>query len=216
MSGRGSKKRRILLCFLAYVVLVHVLDTFQVLSWRLSFGFDGFKFVAWLVLPLLFMMMRGQMDWRFFSFRRWRKGDWGLLVAMLGLGALVMAVVTLVPSLRQTYSSMNRLATAAKIQQAFLGPYGLVYMGSWLIGWEFIHRYALLRQLENVWPRYGWLIIPVIEGIYHLQKPLAEAAGMVAFSLVFTLWALKRHNTLLPLLAHAIIEIELLLFILFV
>ena len=39
---------------------------------------------------------------------------------------------------------------------------------------------------------------------------------MVAFSVILTAWALRRRNTLLPFLAHLAIEVELVLFMLYV
>ncbi|MCL4694164.1 MAG: CPBP family intramembrane metalloprotease, partial [Candidatus Hydrogenedentes bacterium] len=90
---------------------------------------------------------------------------------------------------------------------------GMLWTFSWLIGWEFLHRYFLLRPFAARWPRFGWLIVPFSEGVYHLQKAPIEAAGMVVFSLVLTAWALRRRNALLPFLAHLLVEIELVLFL---
>ena len=56
--------------------------------------------------------------------------------------------------------------------------------------------------------------MPVSEGVYHLQKTLLEALGMVALSVVLTYWARKRANVLLPFLVHLAIELELLAFLL--
>jgi hypothetical protein len=41
---------------------------------------------------------------------------------------------------------------------------------------------------------------------------LLEAGGMVLYSVVLTLWAIRRKNALLPFLAHLTIEIELIVF----
>jgi membrane protease YdiL (CAAX protease family) len=69
-------------------------------------------------------------------------------------------------------------------------------------------------HLKEHWPRYGWLLVPLAEGVYHLQKPWPEMLGMVAFSLIATQWTLRRDNMLLPLLVHLAIEIELVAFML--
>ena len=211
------------LSMLCYVAAVHAEDTFGLLRGlagdtaplRIA-NFDLFKFVAWFVLPLIFVLVSRQMDWGYFRFTRWRRFDWALLAGMALVGLAVMGMVYALPSLLDTYSSMGRLPVAVKLRQAMWGNYGLVYLFSWLVGWEFLHRYVLLRQLDATWPRYGWLVVPAIEGVYHLQKPLLEAGGMVAFSLVFTPWVRERRNVLLPFFAHLVIEVELLLFLLFV
>ena len=70
-----------------------------------------------------------------------------------------------------------------------------------------MHRYFLLRPVMHRFPRYGWLIVPLCETIYHLQKPLLEAGGMAVFSLLLTWWTMKRRNMLLPFIAHLYIEI---------
>jgi len=179
--------------------------------WGGGGGFDTFKFVAWLVAPFAIVVWR--MDWGYFGFGRWKRTDWILLGGLALVGALAMAVVAMSPTLRATYPSMAGAAVAEKWRFV---TFNLLWLLSWLIGWEYLHRYFLLKPLSICLPRWGWLIVPIFEGVYHLQKPALETVGMVAISLVLTYWAMKRRNVVLPFLAHLIIELELLAFVLLV
>jgi len=177
------------------------------LRWRGPWGADFFKFFAWFVVP--FVLSLPWLDAGWFGVRRWKRADWFLLGGLAVAGAAAVALIPLVPSLRATYGSASFLPAGQK--WAVL-RHDVVWTLSWLLGWEFMHRYFMLRPVSRAWPRYGWLIIPLYEGAYHLQKPLIEAGGMVLFSLVLTYWALKRRNVLLPFLAHFIVELELVAF----
>jgi len=203
---------------LAYVALALLVDTLAsrgvevpfdwgVFRWRARGGFDAFKFVAWFLVPLALALPA--MDWGYFGIKRWRRMDWGILAACVLVGAVAVLSISLFPSLRAAYGSHAGASAEAKW---FFLSYSLVWTLSWVIGWEFMHRYLLLRPLSDLWPKYGWLIIPFYEGIYHLQKPLLEAGGMFAASAILTFWALKRRNALLPFIAHFIIELELRVF----
>ena len=179
----------------------------RVFRWRGPWGVDLFKFVAWFLVP--FLLSLPWLDRGWFGVRRWRRSDWWLLLGLAAAGAVAVAIIPVVPSLRETYGGMSSLPGS---QRWVVLRHDLVWTLSWLLGWEFMHRYFLLRPLISKLPRYGWLIIPVLEGAYHLQKPLIEAGGMVVFSLVLTYWAKKRQNVLLPFLAHFIVELELMVF----
>lgn len=172
--------------------------------------FDLFKFTFWLLIPFFFALWR--MDWGVFGYKRWSQIDLLLLSILAVLG---MAAVLLVPHIRAlgtTYHGLSHLP--GKKVTFFLVQF--FWIVSWLPGWEFMHRYVLLRRAAISWPRFGWLLVPISEGLYHLQKPALEALGMVALSVVLTQWALRRKNILLPFLVHFIIEIELAAFLLFV
>ena len=175
--------------------------------WPTTHGADLFKFAAWFVIPFAFCLPR--MDWGYLGIKRWRRVDLYILAGLAGAGVLAMAAVHLFPSLRNTYPSMAHYSAAAKWAYA---RHNIVWVLSWLVGWEFLHRYFLLAHLGQRCPRFGWLLIPLFEGAYHLQKPVLEAGGMVLISLVVTSWARTRRNALLPFLAHLVIELELLLF----
>ena len=163
--------------------------------------FDLFKFMFWFVIPFA-VCLRG-MEWRWFSPRDWKRNDWLLLGAMVVLGSLAVASIPFIPALRNAYPGMSHLP--ADMRWTSLFAY-LLWTASWLPGWEFMHRYFLLRVVIHRFPRYGWLLIPVSETLYHLQKPLLEAGGMAVFSLLLTFWAVKRRNLLLPFIAHLYIE----------
>jgi hypothetical protein len=221
-ASRSNANLWIVLTLLAYTAVVHLLDTF---GWHEPYlrpllraeplralegsGFDVFKFVAWFLAPFLFLLVLRRIDWGYFGVTRWRRRDVIFLAALIVAGMLAVLSILVFPSLRQWYPSMEEAPAFAKWRFA---THALVWTVSWIVGWEFIHRYALLTQLARVAPRFGWLLIPVIEGVYHLQKDPLEAGAMVVFSLVLTRWALVRRNVLLPFLAHLAVEIELLLF----
>ena len=185
------------------------LDWRNCFAWRLSTGFDLYKFITWFVIP--FAVSFRWMDWGYFGIKRWQRRDVYILVSLAGAGILAMLVIPFVPSLHATYPGWSRFPA---ITRWHLATGHLVWTFSWLIGWEFLHRYTLARTLAARWPHYGWLIVPLFEGLYHLQKALPEAAGMVVFSLFVTRWSLQRRNVLLPFLAHLFIELENLAFLL--
>lgn len=203
---------------LVYVLLVLLVDTmavynvvgpihWRIFRWRMAgalAGFDLYKFAFWFLVPFLIALR--WMDWGWFGVARWRRGDWILLAALAGVCLGAVLLIPLFPSLRATYTGLG-----SQPKLPYLA-HELLWIVSWLPGWELLHRYVLLRPLMRVMPRAGWLVIPVFEGLYHLQKPLPEMAGMVVFSLFLTWWAMKRRNIALPFLAHLSIELELVLF----
>lgn len=221
----GSRQSRDVLLvagLLAYTAIVHTVDTlaasgadvffdWTLLRWRLPSGFDLFKFLAWFVVPFVVLLSLGRIDWGYFGLRRWRRLDMVLLALLVGAGLGAVLTIQLVPGLQAWYPGMGHQPTSAKLDFAL---FNLAWTFSWIIGWEFLHRYALLTNLERLWPRYGWLAVPVIEGIYHLQKHPLEMLAMVGFSFVLTYWTRVRRNVMLPFLAHLAVEIELVAFLL--
>lgn len=214
-SGRARWIALFAIGYVAVVLTVDALITMRVsipFEWRelrvhLRNGVDVNKLLFWLVIPFAVASLR--MDWGYWGVRRWKRADGWILLGVIAAGVCAMGVVAAAPSLRDIYPSLDDLSAEAKRDYALQN---LLWILSWLPGWEFLHRYVLLRS-ALVWaPRWGWVVVPVSEGLYHLQKPGLEALGMAAFSTVLTLWALKRRNALLPLLGHLTIEIELLVF----
>lgn len=219
-----TRNGRILAALLAYTAVVHAVDTLAAAGARFPIdwsafrcqhdsGFDVFKFLAWLVVPFLFLLALRRIEPGYFGFRRWKPRDGILLAALAVLGMIAVLSILVFPSLQRFYEGMADAPAAAR--WSFL-RYQLAWTFSWLVGWEFLHRYALLTLLDRVWPRFGWLAVPVIEGLYHLQKAPLEMLGMVVFSLLLTHWARRRRNVLLPFLAHLAVELELIAFLLLV
>ena len=163
---------------------------------------DLFKFTFWFLIPVV--ICARHMEWRWFSLRNWKRNDWLLLVIMLVLGGVAVGSIPFIPSLKSTYPGLSGTNTSRN--HVYFIAY-LLWTASWLPGWEFMHRYFLLRTVMQRFPRFGWLIVPLCETIYHLQKPLLEAGGMAVFSLLLTWWTMKRRNMLLPFVAHLYIEI---------
>ncbi|MCP4641636.1 MAG: CPBP family intramembrane metalloprotease [bacterium] len=222
MNTAQSQKKSAPWIFFAvgYVFAVLAVDTlatqgvvtgpidWRICLWRGASGFDWFKFTFWFAVPFILCIPR--MDWGAFGTSRWRKRDLSLLAALSVVGMLAVLTVRVFPSLDRAFPGLGDVPWSVKGHHA---QWFLAWTFSWIVGWEFLHRYFLLRRLSARW-RWGWLIVPVSEGLYHLQQPIEMAAGMVLFSLVLTPWALRRKNILLPLLAHLIIELELELLIL--
>ena len=189
---------------LAYVAFVLLADVFldRFIARPMFHGADLFKLTAWFLIPFLFCLPR--MDWGYYGIKRWTRFDYYLLAAAIVLELLAVLSVRFSPTLRAALPNLRN----ASVFEFTLWNF------SWLIGWEFMHRYLLLRRLSVSFPRFGWLLIPIYEGAYHLVWPtLLMPAGMVLFSLVATYWSLKRRNGLLPFLAHLIIECQLTVFL---
>lgn len=174
------------------------------LYWRHESGFEISTFFLWFVLPLT--LSAPTLDWGYFSLSRLRRIDWALLAGLASVGVLATLLVPHFESLREIYLSRSMLDPERK--WAYIS-HQVAWVASWLIGWEFLHRYALLRAVDRAWPRYGWLWVPASEFVFHLQKPMLEAFGMLAFSLVATRWAVRRKSLWLPLVAHLAIELGL-------
>ena len=179
------------------------IDWRNTFSWRLSNGVDLYKFIAWFVIPFLFTFRN--MDWGYWGIKRWHRRDIQVLAALAGAGALAMAIIPFIPSVHEMYPGWARLPASIRWHRAISQ---LLWTGSWLVGWEFLHRYVLTRAVAARWPRWGWLLVPLSEGLYHLQKALPEMVAMVVFSMLVTPWSMRRRNGLLPLLAHLLIELE--------
>lgn len=173
-------------------------------------SFDLFKFLFWLVIPFCVCFKR--MDWSWFTCNKWKRLDVIFLVLLFLAGTVAVLSIAFVPALQNAYPGLGALPWSRRWIQ---GAAMLVWVVSWLAGWEFLHRYVLLRAAAGHYPRFGWLVVPLFETAYHLQKPGLEALGMAVFSLLLTWWSLKRKNFLLPFLAHLYIELLLIAALLF-
>lgn len=209
----------IAIAFLVYVGSAHAIDTFSRLHvtwlfpwrtfyWQLENGFEISTFILWLVIP--FFLVSRRIDWHYFTFRRWQRIDYAYLAVCILVGALSVLLILLVPSLGEQYVPHGDASVQQKIE---FSQRMMVWNLSWLVGWEFMHRYALLTLVQKAWPRFGWLWVPIVEFSYHLQKPFIEAAGILLFSIIMTQWAIRRENILLPFIVHLSIELSLLLFL---
>ena len=183
-------------------------------SWRADGAlaqFDYFKFLFWFVIP--FALCFWEMDWGSFGFARWTRGDVYLLLGMAALGLLCVLAILLFPQLREYYPSAGSWSWHNKSRMLMRMT---LWNISWLPGWEFMHRYFLLRPFSERWPRAGWLVVPLAEGLYHLQKDPLEMAAMVVASIIFTQWTMRRKNLMLPFLVHGTIEAGLSAFLILV
>jgi hypothetical protein len=178
-------------------------------SWDLFQRVDFFKLVFWLVIPVCFSLWR--LDWAFWGWRRVKKVERYLLLAAPVVAVCVMFAIPYLPGVRDLYQQIPPTSFTRKIETAI--SYNL-YVFSWLLGWEFLHRYVLLRSACVLFPKHGWMLVVVSETAYHLVKPPLECAAMAVFSVCMTQYAMRRKNGTFPLLVHFIIENALLVFLL--
>ncbi len=177
------------------------------LYWSFPSGFEASTFILWLVIPAL--LMARHLDIHFFTFRRWKKSDYRLLLVFIVLGALAICLIKFIPELNAYYPSGGFSSTSAKWKY---GLHQTVWVLSWLIGWEFLHRVFLLRYVRILAGTAGLALIPLIEFGFHLQKTLPEALGALLLGAVLTWWSYKRKNVLLPFITHFSIEISLVVY----
>ncbi len=171
--------------------------------------FDSFKFAAWLIVPLSLSLYR--FDLGNFGVLRWKRSDFAVLAVLIVCGIGAVSLIPFFPSLDQIYGGLGERPSEIRWSYARAN---LLWMFSWLVGWEFMFRYFLLRKVVGGFGRHAWLIIPALEFAYHLQKPFLEALLAGGGGVLLTYWALQRKNVLLPFLAHLSIELALLVFIL--
>ena len=171
--------------------------------------FDFFKFTAWFLIPFAICLYR--IDLGYFSVRRWKRSDIVILVVLMVLGIGAVALIPYLPGVKDLYRGYAEQSAEFKWSYA---RGNLLWTFSWLIGWEFMLRYYLLRNAVSGFGRHAWLLVPLVELVYHFQKPPLEALLSGAGGVVLTYWALQRKNVLLPFLAHLSIELALLVFML--
>lgn len=184
-----SRNVFISLILLIYAIVVHTIDYLAMhgvvwlihwgmFDWRMHDGFDLYKYFAWFVLPLAFSF--NHLDFSYFSFRKWIKIDYVYLITFSLGSILIVQLIKIIPSLSASYESFILYGIGSR---AGIVAFNLAWVLSWVVGWEFLHRYVLLNAFEKSWPRFGWLLVPILAGGYHLQKPVFEMAGMVIFLL---------------------------------
>jgi membrane protease YdiL (CAAX protease family) len=148
-------------------------------------------------------------DITFFSFNKVKKVDYLILFLIVSVGICSMFVIPHLDVLKDYYVSDYKLSSNEKYQYL---KYQIIWIFSWLIGWEFIHRYLVIKSFNKKKIYHALWILPILEGFYHINKPWPEMLAAFAFSWILTKWTLKRSSVLFPLLAHLIIELELILF----
>ncbi len=172
-------------------------------------SFDCFKFVWWLLVPVLCSVWR--FDWRAMGVGRWKPHDKYWLGGILLVGIAAAFIVPRTPALADfVYHDLPR--PGGDRAGAFWRE--LPRLCSWAIGFEFLLRYFLLHRLQQHWPRCGWLLAPLAEGLYWLHAPSFWIVGRVALSVLLTRWTLRRRNLLLPILARFLIELCLIILLL--
>jgi len=169
-------------------------------------AFDVFKFLVWFAIPAGLCLP--WMDWGAWGTRRWRQVDYYILVGMVG-GSIALALsIPYIPGVREDYVP----GVPESMQFTAFWSY-IVWTVSWLPGWEFLHRYFLIRALDYLEIKFEWLIVPVVEMLYHLPKMTLEVPGMFLYGFIATQLTKHRVNWMLPFLVHLAIEVALVLFL---
>ena len=107
----------------AYVALVLGMDVLATqgadfpFHWRILLhfrpgGFDVFKFVAWFVIPVLVALPF--LDKHAFTFKRWQRKDAYILAGLIGIGALAVLVIPVIPGVRELYRGHGAMSAAQK------------------------------------------------------------------------------------------------------
>ena len=216
-SPSPSTQRQQIVGPLLYVAVVLSIDALATsgtrwpIDWRMFVwmrgAFDIFKFTTWLVIPLLWSAR--DFDWGYYGWQRWTRADAALCAALVIACIVAVALIPQLPGVDAYYRPRAYRSAKAEWRE---WARRLVWTLSWLPGWEFLHRYVLLRRLRVISPVLAVITVALFEGVYHLQKPLLECLGMVLLSIVLSTWAVRRVNGLLPLLVHASIEAALAIF----
>lgn len=171
----------------AYVILVHLADSLAaqgslwlfdwgVFRWKTDSGADLYKLFAWLVVPLVVSLPDFELG--YFTFRRWKRVDWAILGGVVAIGAAVMAALPVIPGVGDYYQGWGGYSTEERWD---IASRALLWTFSWLCGWEFTHRYFLLKRFNDLEAKGGpfaaLVIIPIIEALYHViqGKPHLES-----------------------------------------
>lgn len=209
-------QKKFVLAF-GYILMVLTLDllalnfpSWSFLSIRLDNGFDVSKFITWFLGPVLFSLAIHKKPT--ISYRPWHQSDFIILLGIAAVGILSMLLIPQIPSLNNVYQNQAHLSSQQKFQFIKIN---LWWITSWAFGWEIMFRYFLLNSMKEKNLKHALWLLPMIEALYHLQKPLPEIFGMFFFSLALTFWAIKRRNFLAPLLGHLIIELVLITYLIF-
>ena len=169
-------------------------------------AFDVYKFLIWFAIPVAVCIP--WMDWGAWGSRRWRQMDYFILVGMIGGSAVIALSIPHIPGVREDYVP----SVPESLRWTTFWTY-IVWTISWLPGWEFLHRYFLIRALDYLEIKFEWLIVPIVEMLYHLPKMTLEVPGMFLYGFIATQWTKRRFNWLLPFLVHLTIELALVLFL---
>lgn len=207
--------RKLILC-LFYVLIVLVLDLlvwnlpdFSFLDWKLESGFDAFKFVFWFIIPSLIVLKANK--FKFFLPSKINRVDLGVLIGVIAIGLIAIFTIPHIEVLKNYYVVKVKLSDSQRFE--FLQRNAL-WILSWAIGWEVLFRSFLFNSIDQSNQKMALWLFPLIEGLYHFQKPFPEIIGMVFFSFFLTYWTLKRSHVIYAIVFHLIIEFELIFFLL--
>ncbi len=184
-------------CFL-YVAIVLFVDH-QLIN---PTNYNAFRFVFWFIIPCILFFLTLYIHPIRKDYRDWlnpkyvNRKDVILVISITVCFMLVLLFMPYIPGVNTYYRQGN----------FNLFNYSL-WLIAWLPGWELMHRVLLLMQAEQIHKRWAWLMVPMLEGIYHYGKPVLEVMAMFGFSFLMCWWTMKRRNALVPITAHLLIEL---------
>ena len=131
-----------------------------------------------------------------------------ILGGILFLSFLAMFIIPHIDSLNNYYKAQSNISFDDKI---IFAKRLMIWNFSWLIGYEFLFRFVLLKQYLKHDKYY--YVITLLEVLYHFNKPYPEMFGVFFLSIFLTYWVRLRRNFLIALLGHFFVECSLLLFL---
>lgn len=197
------------------VLLVQMLVYYFPTLWVMGSEFRASTFLARTLFPLFVSFSFLGYSWAQMGFakprlsaRLWR---W-----VLGFAVLVVVLVPLI-QLSQNSQQFYRYLNAPGPAQARFWSFA-VFTLSTLPAWEWMHRSFLLFGLRNILTRDFKLkpeiVHPLIiaqvcafEVLFHFQKPMLEALGMIVASFALSWLALESESIWLSFLLHHLVEV---------
>lgn len=119
-----------------------------------------------------------------------------------------MFIIPHIDSLNNYYKGQSHISFDDKI---IFAKRLMIWNFSWLIGYEFLFRFVLLKQCLKHDKCY--YLITLFEVLYHFNKPYPEMLGVFFLSIFLTYWVRLRKNFLIALIGHFLVECSLLLFL---
>lgn len=175
-----------------------------------SNGFDWRKFLLWLIFPIILYRLLKLPQKISFSFNEIQKKDWLIILFISLLAGLSMLLIPHIDALNQYYVQRGEVSFEQKI--AFI-KFQSLWIFSWAFGWEYLIRFFWLNSFEERHLSKAIYILPIIEVLYHFNKPWPEILGVLALSLFLVGWTIKRRNMLPAMLTHLLIEFILIFYL---
>ena len=171
-----------------------------------SSGFDWRKFLLWLVIPMFLSNLLRYPRKIEHSLKKFKRVDWVLIFSIGIISSMAMLIIPHFEVLDQYYVSRHEVSFQQKMEFV---QFQIMWTISWVFGYEYLIRFFWLSSFEQKHLNKALLLIPIVEVLYHYNKPWPEILGVLALSYFLIWWTIKRQNILQAILAHLLIEIVL-------